>query len=155
MKQYLLETFQFNNHANKQVLGKIKEAPEQEECIRFFSHMINSMNKWLARIRQEPQAPQMSWWDPVYQLEDLEKEWDKSLQKWLAFLEDKNEDELFQDIVFIGFDGHNFAAKLKDIALQLNYHSIHHRGQIQFVIRKQGFEPDFVDYIGTVYRKID
>jgi len=88
-------------------------------------------------------------------LEDLEKEWDKSLQKWLAFLEDKNEDELFQDIVFIGFDGHNFAAKLKDIALQLNYHSIHHRGQIQFVIRKQGFEPDFVDYIGTVYRKID
>jgi len=43
---------------------------------------------------------------------------------------------------------------LKDIALQLNYHSIHHRAQIQTIIRQQGMEPDFVDYIGTKYKRL-
>lgn len=32
--------------------------------------------------------------------------------------------------------------------------SLHHCAQIQSVIRAQGIEPDFVDYIGTVYRKL-
>jgi uncharacterized damage-inducible protein DinB len=41
-----------------------------------------------------------------------------------------------------------------DIALQLNYHSIHHRAQMQVLIRQQGMEPDFIDYIGTKYRKV-
>ena len=56
---------------------------------------------------------------------------------------------------WVGFDGGVYTGALKDIALQLNYHSIHHRAQIQAIIRKHGVEPDFVDYIGTVYRKIE
>jgi uncharacterized damage-inducible protein DinB len=42
----------------------------------------------------------------------------------------------------------------KNYSMQLNYHSIHHRAQIQLLIRQQGLQPDFVDYIGTAYRKI-
>ncbi|MBP9221492.1 MAG: hypothetical protein KBF42_08910 [Chitinophagales bacterium] len=38
--------------------------------------------------------------------------------------------------------------------LQLNYHSIHHRAQMQMLIRQQGLVPDFVDYIGTKYRPV-
>ena len=45
-------------------------------------------------------------------------------------------------------------ARLIDIALQLNYHSIHHRAQMQMLIRQQGIEPDFIDYIGTKYKKV-
>jgi len=61
---------------------------------------------------------------------------------------------LFEKVKWVGFDGSHWTAPLKDIALQLNYHSIHHRAQIQALIRAQGIEPDFVDYIGTVFRKI-
>lgn len=154
MKQYLLETFKFNDLTNKKLLEKINTLPEKEECIKHFSHLINSQNKWLARIIQYPQAPKMSWWDPPYPLENLEKEWNKSLQAWVAFLESKTEEEMFKEVMFTGFDGGTWSAQLKDIALQLNYHSIHHRAQIQMMIRKQGIEPDFVDYIGTVYKKL-
>jgi uncharacterized damage-inducible protein DinB len=155
MKEHLIETFKFNDHANKQALGKIRGLPEKEDSMKFFSHMINSMNKWMARVLQDPRAQQMGWWKPFYSFEDLEKEWDKSLQMWLQFIEAKSEEELIQDVSFVGFDGGQFAVELKDIALQLNYHSIHHRAQIQYLIRKQGIEPDFVDYIGTVYKKLD
>ena len=154
MKQYLADTFRFNDRANRQVLAKVHELPEKDECVRFFSHLINSQNKWLARIMQYPKDPGMSWWDPLYALGDLEREWTRSLDAWLAFIAAKNEAELFADVKWVGFDGGEWAALLKDIALQLNYHSIHHRAQIQAIIRGQGLEPDFVDYIGTVYRKI-
>jgi uncharacterized damage-inducible protein DinB len=154
MKEYLLETFRYNDVTNRKLLLKIAQLPEKEEAIRFFSHLVNSQYKWMARIMQDPKAPQLSWWDPVYKEEDLEIEWEKSLQPWLHYIQTKTDDELDTEVIFTGFDGGKWAATPKDIALQLNYHSIHHRAQIQTLLRKQGIEPDFVDYIGTKYRRI-
>ncbi|CAN5386964.1 hypothetical protein BH11BAC1_BH11BAC1_26700 [soil metagenome] len=155
MKEYLLSTFKYNEWANLKLLEKIKQLPDKEQGIKFISHLINSQLKWLARINQVPTAPQMSWWDPVYLLDELDERWSNSVADWIALLERKSEEEIMQLVRFDGFDGGHWEAKLSDIALQLNYHSIHHRAQMQTVIRQQGMEPDFLDYIGTVYRKID
>jgi len=155
MKEYLISTFKYNDFANRKQLEKIKQLPDNAQCIKFFSHLINSQLKWLARINQDPTAPQMSWWDPVYELEELEERWSQSVSLWISLLEGKTEEEVFEIVRFIGYDGGHWEAKLSDIALQLNYHSIHHRAQMQTIIRQQGLEPDFLDYIGTVYHKID
>jgi len=155
MKSYLIETFNWNDKANRQILGKIRQLPSQEESIKFFSHLINSQIKWLKRIEDFPKDPNLDWWKPLYKPDDLEPEWEKSLKAWLDLISSKSEEELFQDVKWVGFDGSAYSGALKDIALQLNYHSIHHRAQIQSIIRKQGIEPDFVDYIGTVYRKLE
>ena len=155
MKSYLIETFNWNDKANRQILGKIRQLPSQEESIKFFSHLINSQIKWLKRIEAFPKDPNLDWWKPIYKPDDLEPEWEKSLKAWLDLISSKSEEELFQDVKWVGFDGSAYSGALKDIALQLNYHSIHHRAQIQSIIRKQGLEPDFVDYIGTVYRKLE
>lgn len=154
LRQYLIDTFLFNDRSNKMVLEKIKQLPDKAEAIRFFSHLINSQNKWLKRIQVYPEDPKMDWWEPVYSLEELESKWNESLRSWIEFLENKTEEDLFKEQKFIGYDGAYWSAPLKDIALQLNYHSIHHRAQIQIIIRKQGFEPDFVDYIGTKYKRL-
>jgi uncharacterized damage-inducible protein DinB len=154
MKQYLTDTFRFNDRANRQVLGKIAELPAKEESIRLFSHLINSQNKWIARLTAFPKDPNLSWWEPVYPFDNLVQEWEKSLNAWLDLIASKTEAELFEEVKWAGFDGGVWTVPLKDIALQLNYHSIHHRAQMQAIIRRQGLEPDFVDYIGTVYRKI-
>lgn len=155
MKQYLMDTFKYNDFANRKILEKVAELSDKEQCVKFFSHLINSQIKWMARIQLLANAPQLSWWEPVYMLEELEFMWNKSFAMWISFLQDKTEDQMFQVIRFIGFDGGHWEAKLKDIALQLNYHSIHHRAQMQTIIREQGLTPDFLDYIGTVYRKLD
>lgn len=154
IKQHLLEAFRFNDRSNKLALAQIKELPDKAECIKLFSHLINSQIKWLARIKQFPQAPDLDWWDPVYELENLEAEWDKCLKSWLDFIGTKSEEELNEEVKFVGFDGGQWAGKLKDIALQLNYHSVHHRAIIQYQIRKQGLTPNFVDYIGGAVRKL-
>lgn len=156
MKEYLIETFLFNDQMNKQMLKKMEQLPDKKECTRFFSHLINSQNKWMARILRVSKAPGMSWWDPVYLYGHLEGEWNKSLQVWINFLQNKTEEQIFEEVEFPGYDGGRWKARLADIALQLNYHSIHHRAQMQMqmLIRQQGTEPDFIDYIGTKYQKI-
>lgn len=154
MQQHLIDSFLFNDFANKKMLGKIGGLPGKEGCVKFFSHIINSQNKWMARILRQNHAPQMSWWDPVYRLEQLEEKWNASLQMWINFLKNRSEEQIFSDVQFIGYDGTEWKARLVDIALQLNYHSIHHRAQMQMLIRQQGIEPDFIDYIGTKYHKI-
>jgi uncharacterized damage-inducible protein DinB len=154
MRKYLLDTFSYNDVTNRNLLEKIKQLPDKTESIRLFSHLINSQYKWMARIQHDPAALQMSWWEPVYPFKQLEAEWDKSLNLWINYLNGKSDTELATEVIFIGFDDSKWAAALQDIALQLNYHSIHHRAQIQTVIRQQRIEPDFVDYIGTKYRKL-
>jgi uncharacterized damage-inducible protein DinB len=154
LKDYLVDTFNYNSITNKNLLGKIRELPDKSESIKLFSHLVNSQYKWMARILKDPAAPQMSWWEPVYELDQLETEWDKSLALWTDYIRSKTEEKLCTEVEFTGFDGGKWAATPKDIALQLNYHSIHHRAQIQTLIRQQGLEPDFVDYIGTRYRKL-
>src|SRR6478672_8418196 len=154
MKDHLIEIFRYNDLANKRTRAKIGEIPDRAECVRLFSHLINSMNKWLGRIRQSPGYASLDWWEPAYSLEELGPKWDECLSAWIEFLESKTEEDILEEVEFIGFDGHDFAAVIKDIALQLNFHSIQHRSQIQYLIRQQGVAPDFVDYIGTKYRRL-
>jgi uncharacterized damage-inducible protein DinB len=154
LNSYLTDTFCFNDKANRQILEKVKDIPGNEEIIKYFSHLINCQYKWLARILQNPQAQEMDWWLPLYTFSELENKWTDSLEKWLSYIGSKTEEELMTEISFIGFDGTPFAATPADIALQLNYHSIHHRAQMQTIIRQLGLTPDFVDYIGTRYRRL-
>jgi uncharacterized damage-inducible protein DinB len=140
---------------NKKLLEQIKLLHDKKEAIKFFSHLINCQYKWMARITHDSKVQQMDWWEPVYELSQLEEEWNKSLKIWIDFINSKTYEELSTEVTFTGFDGGLYAATPKDIALQLSYHSIHHRAQIQTLIRQQGLEPDFVDYIGTKYRKVN
>ena len=66
MKQYLIDTFLYNDYANNLVLKKVGELPDKTECLKYFSHLANSQYKWMARITHDPKAPEMSWWEPVY-----------------------------------------------------------------------------------------
>ena len=108
----------------------------------------------LRATTNDTRAREMDWWKPAHPLDQLERKWSESLALWLDFVERHTEEELTKELTFIGFDGGRWAATPKDIALQLNYHSIHHRAQIQTLIRQQGLQPEFVDYIGTRYRRL-
>jgi uncharacterized damage-inducible protein DinB len=154
MKTYLIDTFKYNDTTNIKLLDKIKLLPDKQEAVKLFSHLINCQFKWMARIVHDPKATLMDWWDPVYDIDQLEKEWSESLALWINYINQYSDEALATEVDFVGFDGSLWAASPLDIALQLNYHSIHHRAQIQTLLRQQGIEPDFVDYIGTKYRKL-
>jgi uncharacterized damage-inducible protein DinB len=154
MRQYLLDTFAFNDGANRALIRKVQLLPDPSEAIRHLSHLIHCQYKWMARIRQDPNSPQLEWWGPSFPLDRLEPEWENSLQPWLDYIRDQSPEGLATPVQYPGYDLNRWEATPQDIALQLNYHSIHHRAQIQAMLRAQGVEPDFVDYIGTKARRI-
>ena len=123
--------------------------------MRFFSHLINCQYRWMARILQDPKAQEMDWWDPVYELNELEDKWDDSLNIWLKYIDQRSAKELFSEIILSGLQGGRYATSVGDIGIQLCYHSIHHRAQLQTIIREQGQSPDFVDYIETRFREVN
>jgi len=154
MRQHLLELFAFNERTNLLLLSKFEKLGDRSECVRLFGHLVRSQQKWLARIRRDPGAVELDWWKPEIPFELLDPEWRASVRAWTEYLADKTDEELARETSFTGFDGATWAATPQDIALQLNFHSIHHRAQIQAILRREGIAPDFVDYIGTKYRRI-
>jgi uncharacterized damage-inducible protein DinB len=150
MRGYLIDTFQYNNWANKQSLKLIHQMPQPDEAVRLFSHLITSQNKWMARINRDPKEARMAWFESPFPPDELEGRWDESLGAWLRFLDQMPEEELAREVHYIAADGNSYSSLIRDIALQLNYHSIHHRAQISLLGRRQNLEPPFIDYIGYV-----
>ena len=153
MKQHLIDTFKFNDWANKTMLKNIKVMPDPEECIKLFSHLIQSQNKWMARITGDSGEYKLEWFGKSFDIDELENRWTESLDIWLKYLDNTSEAELNTEFFYQVPAGNKLGAILKDIALQLNYHSIHHRAQMSMLLRKQGIESPFIEYIGRVVKR--
>jgi uncharacterized damage-inducible protein DinB len=156
MKKYLTEFFTYNNWANRKLLETVLILPEKSEAIKLFSHLISTQNKWLNRITKEADDSTFSWFGENLPAEELEAAWQKSITPWLELLEKQTEETLEEDVIFNRpSDGKIMSLKLRDLLLQLNYHNIHHRAQINTIISKQGITPPATDYIFTVLKEAE
>lgn len=155
MKQYLQDFFNYNSKANKQLLEAIYQLPQKDESVKLFSHLILAQDKWFNRITNEKDDSSNHWMLPVVPLNELAFRWDQSINRWLSLIEQKSDTELQDDVVFKrASDGKVMGIKLIDLILQLNYHIIHHRAQINTLISKQGITPPQTDYIFTKLREL-
>ncbi len=154
MKQYLIDTFHFNDWANKRTLAAIEQMPDKKESVVLFSHLIRAQDKWMRRIENDPAEIEIKWFDTPYPSEELTVRWNESLDDWLDFLSDLEDEDLNRQIRFAPMpDEPEGTNHLRDVVLQLNYHSILHRAQICLRLHDQGIEPPHVDYIYYVAEK--
>lgn len=155
MIQYLIDFYKYNNWANRKLIPAIQKLPDSEEAVKLFNHMVGAQNKWLNRITKEKDDNSLPWFDTIIPPDQLETFWSESFNNWISFLDNKNDSDLDADVEFQRpADGKKYSAKIRDLVLQINYHLIHHRAQINVLIRKQGFEPPKTDYIMTVLKEI-
>jgi uncharacterized damage-inducible protein DinB len=154
MKDHLLQLFSFNRQSNIQLVAKVGSMADPQAAIRLLSHLVNCQYRWLARLNEPEKAAQMSWWDPLYSLAELPDQFSKSTDIWIDFISRKSDSDLGTEVTYFDASGRKCAALLQDIALQLNFHSIHHRGQIQMLLKEQGIQPDAIDYIVSHYRVV-
>jgi uncharacterized damage-inducible protein DinB len=149
MKTFLLDMFRFNLEANLKMVSFGESLSSKEEAFKHLSHLANCQYKWLDRIRIYPKVSSLDWWSPVYGYDDLILRFTESTDQWLDYLSKTSQEELELEVNYIGYDGTVWQVKLKDIALQLIFHSFHHRAQIQMMVRSLGHVPEFIDYIGS------
>jgi uncharacterized damage-inducible protein DinB len=154
MKRYLIDFFKFNDWANRKLLDTIKNIPDKEEPVKLFGHIIMAQNRWYNRITKKHDDSTQSWSGSVIPLDQLEGAWSDSLGKLIHILESGDETILENKIVFRRpSDSKDMIVKMQDIMLQLNYHSVGHRAQINRIIRLQGVTPPATDYILTVLKE--
>jgi uncharacterized damage-inducible protein DinB len=149
MKEHIMGLFEFNNVSNSQLIEKISLVPDKTDSVRLMSHIINCQFKWIARLQGSEHEKVLDWWEPVYNIDVLQSKWIESLRLWSNFINSCSEDQLSAEISFKGMDGNFYAASPADVALHLNYHSIHHRAQILSLLSKQGVKAEIPDYIRT------
>jgi len=155
MKNYLTSFLEYNSEANKKFLAVLKNIPDNTECVRLFSHIINTQNKWLNRIESKKNDNDLSWIEPSYPPDELEARWNESITGWFKLINYLDDHSIEKNIVFKKPDGKLMQVKIKDIIFQLNCHSIHHRAQIAMIIRKQGINPPVADYIFTAIKEVE
>ncbi|MCB9169850.1 MAG: DinB family protein [Flavobacteriales bacterium] len=154
LKQHLLDLFRYTDVANRKQLGAIQQLPKPDEAVKLFSHLITAQDKWMNRITKEKDDALLTWFGPVFPIGELEQRWKSSVGQWIALVESKSDVEVEQDVHFARqSDGRPMTVKFRDLALHLNYHAIHHRGQIATLIRVQGLQPPHVDYILSAIRE--
>jgi len=153
MRDFLIEMFEINLQSNLKMTTFIKDLPEPAEPIKLLSHLVNCQYKWLDRIRIFPEVSKLDWWEPVYDVQGLKEHFSESTNQWIQFLSEKTEEDIEEVIQYFGYDGTVWESRLRDIALQLTFHSYHHRAQIQMMIRAQGVNPKFIDYIAFKQKK--
>jgi uncharacterized damage-inducible protein DinB len=155
MKQYLVDFFHYNDWANRRLLEAIQQVSEKDETVKLFSHLISAQNKWLNRVTNEQPDSTNGWFGTPLTLDQLESQWNKSVTHWLELLESKNETDLEALVIFSRpSDGKKLSVKLRDLVLQINYHSINHRGQILRLLREQGVKAPATDYILTAFNEV-
>jgi uncharacterized damage-inducible protein DinB len=155
MKDYLLKTFRYNDWANTKLLEAIGNLPDKEEAFRLFSHLVHAQNKWYNRVTKKDDDVLFNWFGESFPIETIANDWKQSLYNWIVLLEKSNPSDLDKMIEFTrAIDGKLMGVKLADLMLQLNYHSIHHRAQINALISKQGQKPPLTDYIFTVLKEL-
>lgn len=148
VKQYLIDTFHFNDWANRRMLEAAAKAEDKKDAAAIFSHLIYAQDRWLKRVKNDPTESQIEWWGKPYPFEELGTRWKESLDRWLNYLSETDESDLERPVSYKPeqFDNGD-SQRLRDIVLQLNYHSILHREGIALRLRDQGLEPPFVDYL--------
>jgi uncharacterized damage-inducible protein DinB len=155
MKQYLIDFFNYNDWANRKLLESIRQLPDNGEAVKLFNHLIAAQNKWLNRITKEKDDNAIAWFDKMIPADQLENVWSDSINNWINFLEKCEDSDLETEVSFQRPGNEKkYSVKIRDLVLQINYHSIHHRAQINLIIRKQGFEPPKTDYILTVIKEL-
>lgn len=155
MKEYLIDFFKYNDWANRQLLDTIKQLQDTEGSVKLYSHLILAQDKWLNRILNTKDDNSLAWMTPVITMNDLGQMWHNSVNKWIDLIVSKTEEQLLEEIIFNrANDGRKMCIKLIDLVLQLNYHSIHHRAQINKLISAQGITPPATDYIYTKLREL-
>ena len=151
--ELLVEMFRFNEAANIRMSAHVGALGANEEMLRQLSHLANCQYKWLDRITCFPETSALDWWTPVYPADALAGHFQRSTDAWVDHLQGLDPEDLSRMSPFIGIDGAEWEASVRDIALQLNFHSFHHRAQVNLLIRQAGHQPPFIDYIRSHSRK--
>ncbi|TXF74946.1 DinB family protein [Chryseobacterium sp.] len=142
MKDYFKEIFEYNLHANRQLIAlMLQHWPDiSERSQQLISHLLNAHQIWNGRILNAPTFE-------VWQLNDQNILSDLNTQNYENTLKIIEEFPLEENVDYSNSKGEKFSNKIRDLLFHVVNHSTYHRAQIAADLRQNGIEPINTDYI--------
>ena len=143
--EMLLRVFEFDRWANQESLRSLEtiKVPPQR-AVALLAHITATQRVWLERALSLPQS--VAVW-PQWSLSETAKEFPGVLDEWTRLIAT---DDLSREFAYTNTKGQEFWNRLSDVALHVAFHGVYHRGQIAALVRQQGGEPAYTDFIQAV-----
>jgi uncharacterized damage-inducible protein DinB len=145
MTEMLLRFFEFDAWANQQTLRSLETMTSPpDRAVALIAHIAAAQRLWLERALSAPQSV-MVW--PQWSLPETAKELAGLSGQWIRVI---TTGDLSREFAYTNTKGQQFRSKLCDVALHVAFHGVYHRGQIAALVRQQGGEPAYTDFIQAV-----
>ena len=144
MKKYFLKLYQYNEWANKRVIGALNEQKvDDEKILTLMGHIVAAQFLWFHRINGLPPAKVKLWGE--YKLDQLNEMIVKANRMWLEFVE--REENFDRELTYSNYVGNPYVNNVESIMIHLVNHCSYHRAQIAMLLRQKGLEPINTDFI--------
>lgn len=134
--------------ADERALNSLRRAGSPPpKALQLYAHILGAEHVWLTRLFQE-QATVAVW--PTLTIDDciaLARRNHEALDRLVSSL---SAADLAREIPYTNSAGASFRSRIDDILTQITTHGVYHRGQIAWLVREAGAEPEPTDYIAFV-----
>lgn len=145
MTETLLRLFDFDRWANGESLRSLEVMTDPpERAVAVIAHIAATQRVWLDRALSVKQS--VAVW-PGWSLAETTKQYSAVHGEWTGFIATH---DLSREVAYTNTKGQQFRNSLSDVALHVALHGVHHRGQIAILVRQQGGEPAYTDFIQAV-----
>lgn len=140
--------FQHSDWANREILKALRSTETGGKALKLFAHILLAERVWLTRLRGDDSSGLPIWAElDLLHCEELAERNEKGFRAFLA-------DPLLSDpdriVAYANSEGMPFKNAVGDILTHVALHGQYHRGQINLLLRENGFEPVSLDYISFV-----
>lgn len=137
------------NWANQHILETLQSIEaENQEVRRLFSHILFAEKVWITRL-QGLDSSRMPIWSEV-DIEVCANLVMQNKESITTFLYNFSNTDLDKLISYTNSKGEEFKNSVRDILTHVALHGHYHRGQINSLLRADGFEPVNIDFITFV-----
>lgn len=145
MKKSFVHGFEYNDWANKNIIKFLSESGDApERCLDLVSHIIAVQDYWYDR-QVNKSIYLIDLWEK-YSLLELGHLNQSSTNMWLGYIEKCKEKEFKELCGYYNKEGVALDISAGDIINHILNHSAYHRGQINLLLKTNGFEPVNIDF---------
>lgn len=137
--------FQHLDWANREILQVLRNTEMRGKALNLFAHILLAERVWLTRLQEIDSSGLPIWAD--IDLIHCDELVEQNEQGFRSFLADPTLSDPDRIVAYANSKGTTFENSVGDILAHVTLHGQYHRGQINLLLRENGFEPVSLDYI--------
>jgi uncharacterized damage-inducible protein DinB len=142
--EHLRELFTFNDWANSRLVFALRDAPS-EKALRLLAHLLTTEKEYFERLYGKDSTGFDFW--PELSRQECRELSAENAGRYFELLKKFDDEGLDLTTTYKTSEGVSHRNTYREMLTHVLFHSMSHRGQINTMLRLEGFEPVPVDYI--------